>query len=85
MGIDAEMFVRTRSKITEDDVRTLSYRMCDALGAEHFMIWQGDEDEDPQEQHALSIVCEWDQDGPTILPEEGETFIKVHFLGRYTG
>lgn len=85
MGVDAEMFVRTRrTDATETNVRRWSVEMCKRFGSGKFFLdkrpWSGD-----QQRHALSIVPEWEQDGDTVYPEEGETFIRVHLWTRYYG
>jgi hypothetical protein len=40
---------------------------------------------DPVGRHSLAIVDEWEQDGPTIWPEGGETFVKCNLWTRYYG
>ena len=79
MGIDAMMFVRTKTKITPDDLRRLSFRMCSALGAENFFHGY------PPNCHALEFCKIWEQDGPDINSENGETFVDVHLYTRYYG
>jgi hypothetical protein len=83
VGIDAEMFVRTHLKFTEESVRELSCDLCEAFGHNNFLIWTQGEPED--QHHALSICKLWQQDGPDIKPKSGETFIRVHFYCRYYG
>jgi hypothetical protein len=87
MGIDAEMFVRTKEKITPQEVLAIARRLAEAFWRDEFFIKHprseylfGD-----KPRHCLSIVKKIEQDGPDILPEEGETFVKVHLTGRYYG
>lgn len=84
MGIDAEMFVRTKAKITKEQVRDLAYHLGSAFGADRFWIFK-DRGEGIPPRHCLEIVNKYDQDGPTIKPEKGETFIRVHPATRYYG
>lgn len=86
MGIDAEMFVRTKIKITETEVLKYAYLLGEAFGPESFIIGH------PRANylfgepyHCLEIVKKISQDGPDIFPEEGEIFIKVRLRGRYYG
>lgn len=81
MGIDAEMFVRTKSHISEAMFRKLRWEMVAAFGADRFWIW----DDAHDKQHALERVFEYRQDGDTILPEAGETFLRVNLGTRYYG
>lgn len=82
MGIDAEMFVRTRARITVDQVRDWAYRLGSTFGAESFWIFKR---EGEPVRHCLQIVDEYTQDGPTLKPEKGETFIRVYPATRYYG
>lgn len=78
MGINAKMLVRTTATLTQEEVRRLSYHLASSLGADNFWI-------DREEHGALAIVPEWDQDGPTLYPKRGETFIRVYLTTRYYG
>ena len=84
MGIDARMFVRTKAKITEEQVREWAYRLGEAFGPESFWIFK-DRGEGIPPRHCLSLIKEHHQDGPTIKPKSGETFIAVHPATRYYG
>lgn len=83
MGVDAEMFVRTKVKITEEQVRTLAYRMGEAFG--HDNLWIFKNPDHGESRHCMQIVPEYTQDGPTIQPGKGETFIQVYPCSRYYG
>ena len=87
MGIDAEMFVRVKSRLSEDDVRTLGYLLGKAFGHSKFNTIHPHESryEGDRAHNALEIVSEWNQDGPTIHPEPREQFIRVHLATRYYG
>ena len=86
MGIDAEMFVRHTGLMTEQEVRRLAREMCARFDAERFMIRKEDCSYD-KAHHALSILVPtvWEQDGPDIVGEPGEQFIRVHLYTRYYG
>lgn len=81
MGIDAEMFVRTKAKVTKEDVREFAYRLGEAFGPENFWIWK----DEGRIRHCLEIIKTYHQDGPDIKPARGETFIEVHIASRYYG
>lgn len=83
MGVDAEMFVRTKAEITEVEVRTLAYRLGEAVGHDNLWIFKNPSFGEPR--HCMQIVPEYTQDGPTITPEKGETFIQVYPATRYYG
>ena len=72
MGIDAEMFVRTRSKLSNVAIKTAMWDTCAVFGANKF--WA-----------PLHRVWVYEQDGPDIKPEEGEAFIRVMPVTRYYG
>ncbi len=78
MGIDAEMFVRIRHEVSSKELRR--------RGVDHFFIYRPGSEYGPEEgQHCLEFVDEYEQDGPTITPEKGETFVQVHLQTRYYG
>lgn len=97
MGIDAEMFVRTREALTPRDLRNLSVDAVEAFGTKPFFLMpeadltgDGDENEwwepgDPPGRHVLRRIRWWVQDGADIHPEPGEQFIKVSLFSRYYG
>lgn len=101
MGIDAEMFVRTRKPLTPRQIRNLSVDLCEAFGQEPFLLmpgWTIAEDEDPEYpttewweagdpigRHALRRIKWWQQDGPDIKPRKGEQFIAVSLMSRFYG
>lgn len=87
MGVDAQMFLKVKEAVSEDEVRQKSYALCCVIGKSKFFLmkpweelWQGE-----KHRHALEIVTEYNQDGETIYPEKDETFIEVHLTGRYYG
>ena len=82
MGIDAEMFVKTKKVHSEDEVLRLAYRICEAFGHKRFLI---SKDSTFGPHHALSIIDEYEQDGDTLYPENDEQFIRVHLCTRYYG
>lgn len=95
MGIDAEMFVRIRGAVPDAKVRLLRTRMVSAFGADRFWIFRDDahpdrpapidHQEEWPPQHAMERVAVYEQDGPDIVPEPGETFLRVYPATRYYG
>lgn len=81
MGVDAEMFARTKKKITKGKALSLAYELGSAFGHQRFWIFKDRE----SPRHCLKIVNEFDQDGDTIYPEKGETFIRVYPATRFYG
>lgn len=77
MGIDAEMFVRTKEPVTQEQVKSWAYHLGSSFGSNRFWIWHEDK------RHCLQIVDEYKQDGDSIYPEPGETFIRVYPATRY--
>lgn len=88
MGVDAQMLVRTWQSFTSKEVRRLSVDLCEAFGHSMFMVWEDWKDYETGEvvgRHALEIVTEYTQDGDTLYPEQGETFIEVNLYSRFYG
>jgi predicted RNA-binding Zn-ribbon protein involved in translation (DUF1610 family) len=81
MGIDAEMFVRTKAKVTAEEVREWAYRLGETFGPENFWIWK----DERKIRHCLEIIKVYHQDGPDIKPKHGETFVGVYPATRYYG
>lgn len=83
MGVDAEMFVRTRTKVTEANLREWHYAFGSAF---HDHLWAfGTHDNKVPETLYLFPVEVWEQDGDDIIPEEGETFLRLRPTSRYYG
>lgn len=86
MGVDAQMFVKTKQKLSANDVRALSVHAFAAFGSSilsvtrpgEFSFW-------PEGRHALELIEAYGQDGPDITPKVGEQFIAVNLAGRYYG
>lgn len=91
MGVDAEMFVRVQRKLQPELVRQEAIRIQTAFGPGTFYIErpettkEGGKKKGSAGHQSLQIVKRWDQDGPSIRPEDGETFVKVYLYGRYYG
>ncbi len=83
MGIDAEMFVRTKRAVSDRDVERWAYRLGEAFGHERFFLMERDWEGQPR--HAINRCAVYEQDGPDIVPEEGETFLTLSLYGRYYG
>ena len=84
MGIDAKMFVRTKSTITEEQLKKLRWQIGSSIGAHQFWIWEAEAGYS-SDRHSLELVDVIHQDGPDIYPEEGETFLRVNIGTRYYG
>ncbi len=88
MGIDAEMLVRTNEQVTDKQVRRWAYELGGAFGADAFNRISV---EDVKRhglggtRHNLYRVEVYQQDGPTIKPENGETFMRVALFCRFYG
>lgn len=84
MGIDAQMFLRVPYKPDAAQIKQWSYAICESLGAQHFFIdREGKYGELPR--GAMSLIDVYEQDGPKIVPETGETFIELHLWDRWYG
>lgn len=84
MGVDAEMFVKVRAPLAARRVKRLAYEMAEAFGPDKFFIARGD-DMGGYVSRALAEVKEYEQDGPTLRPKDGEQFLRVHLWTRYYG
>jgi hypothetical protein len=85
MGIDAEMFVKTTIQFTDDEVLDLAYDLASSFGENRFFIKRPGDVFGDESRHCLEIIEEYYQDGPTLKPANGETFIRVYLWGRYYG
>lgn len=86
MGIDAQMFARTRVVRTPVEVRKLSVDLVESFGYDSFWIFPDAKNDDGTVgQHALEIISVYYQDGDDIVPEPGEQFIEVRLGTRYYG
>ena len=83
MGIDAEMFVRTMATITDEQLRQWNYQLGSIFGHDAFWIWEASEPEDCR--RSIARIPVYEQDGPDITPEEGETFLQLSPSTRWYG
>lgn len=75
-----------QNHLTERAVRLLAVDLAEAFGHQAFSIAKpGEWDHLKDGRHALSIITEYQEDGPTITPEPDEQFIQVHMMTRYYG
>ncbi len=82
MGVDAQLLVRTKSKKVDSKfVKNAAYELASSFGPEKFFIYK----EGEGSHHCLSLVDRYTQDGPDIVPEDGEKLIEVHLWTRYYG
>lgn len=84
MGIDAEMVVRTRAEVSERQVIRWAYELAEAFRGAVWTVRPGTF-HDGTSYRCLEIVQRYEQDGPPIEPEPGETLIRVRLRGRYYG
>lgn len=93
MGIDAQMLVRVSGPLTSlyggvtpGRCRKLAVELVESFGTDVVsVIRPGEFSWHPNGRHALEIIEKYEQDGPDIEPEEGETLIECHLQGRYYG
>lgn len=78
MGVDAEMLVKTWLPVSALNMKHLSWDLAQRFGCDVFWI-------NPPDHRAVEIVSSYSQDGLDIVPEAGETFVKVHLWTRYYG
>lgn len=80
MGVDAQMLVRVPRPITDAELREWSYRLGSM--ANHWLFLGSGE---KVYHKPLERVSEYMQDGDTLYPRDGETFLTVPLGGRYYG
>ncbi len=88
MGVDARMFVRVPRKLTKKEVFAEAVRIASAFASDTFFVRRPEKDKSGRNRggrHALEIVETYQQDGPDIVPEAGETLVEVHLWTRYYG
>lgn len=85
MGIDAEILVRLKRPIEDQECRLVGNRLCEMFGPKKFFFRQASEWEPRADLHVIYPIERWEQDGPTIEPAPGETFLKVSIWSRYYG
>ena len=83
MGIDAKMLVKTTADIDATAVKKMAHKLASAFYHDSFWILKTATFCEPH--HCLSLVNEYEQDGDTIYPADGEKFIEVHIATRYYG
>lgn len=83
MGIDAQMFVRTKNKVTDDEILNWAVQARIRFG-ELLWVWR-DRRYYNKSRHCITRCDEYTQDGPSLKPRVGETFLEVHLSTRYWG
>lgn len=81
MGIDARMLLRIKGDYTEEQTLELARRTFECFGDNVLFIDRHSGDK----KHCITKVDEYYQDGETLHPREGETFLEVDLWGRYYG
>lgn len=79
MGVDTRMLVKVSGDIADNELLLLSYRICEAFEHDNFGV---------NREHgyrALEKIDVFEQDGDDIIPQPGETFVKVNLWVRYYG
>jgi hypothetical protein len=84
VGIDAEMFIRTKEPVSDEQVKQWNYQLGLVFGHSKFWIWQG-ADGFIGDRRALERIEVYEQDGPDIVPGDGETFLRLNPCTRYYG
>lgn len=82
MGIDAQMLLRIKGEITDDEILSLAINAYERFGSILF-VWN--RDDLGGKRHCITRETVYQQDGDDIEPEHGETFLEVHLSGRYYG
>jgi hypothetical protein len=95
MGIDAEMFVRVKRQVPDSEIRALRLAIGGAFGHGRFWISKkttgearmtaSEEWDDSANRHMLERVTVYEQDGPSLRPAAGETFLRVYLTTRFYG
>lgn len=97
MGIDAEILVRKvpRSTVTDEWLKEISWRMCEAIGAEKFYIstdWCGRGPRlaimrtgDCYKEEGEAPGSVYHQDGDSIKADGDECLLELSLCGRYYG
>lgn len=82
MGIDARILVRVPRPVDDAECRRVGRSLCFMFGRSKFFF--GWDKHNPHE-HAISVIDDYAQDGPTIRPEPGETLLQVSVWTSYYG
>lgn len=77
MGIDARLLVRIQGDVDAEQVNKWANAMYDTFGTDQFMI------DYKNRVHALTRVDEYTQDGESIMPQPGESLLKVRLFTRW--
>jgi len=86
MGVDMQMFVKNPNPLKKDEVLAISYSLCEKFSVDKFFVQRpGESSFYKNGRHALEIIKQYEQDGPTIKPQDGEQFIEVHLWTRFWG
>lgn len=80
MGIDAQMFIKTKLEVNEEKLKHWSYIFGSAF---HYNLFLGSGENIYHKP--LEKIEVYQQDGDDILPELNETFLEVPLSGRYYG
>ena len=81
MGVDVEMYVKTKTKLSDDKVLDLAFRLAAAFGPEYFWM----EREGDRKHHCLSIIKRKKDLFYYIGDIEGYQILRVYLSGRYYG
>jgi hypothetical protein len=80
MGIDAQMFIKTRTDVTPERLKSWSYIFGSAFKY-HLSIGY----KDKIWHKPIEKIEVYEQDGDDIIPATNETFLRVYPSGRYYG
>lgn len=97
MGIDAQLLLRVRSSVTEDDLRHWSWQLAETIGADKlYWLHEGKNGaEKPciwfapryqlDDDNPLPLGSIYYQDGEDIVAQPGEILLEIDPLTRYYG
>jgi len=84
MGVDACMLLKYNGDLSDDEILSMAVNAKERFG-EALFVFEGYGEQKEGAHHCLYRVTEYNQEGDTIIPEAGETFIEVCLWGRYYG
>lgn len=80
MGVDAQMFVKVNREVTEHELKAVSYLFGSSFKYSLMIGYK-----DKFYHKPLERILIYQQDGPDIVPEEGQTFLEIYPRERYWG
>jgi hypothetical protein len=84
MGVDACMLLKLKRDFSDAEILSIAVNACERFG-DVFFVFRGFKEDKKDAHHCVYRVTEYDQDGDTLYPEPGETFLECSLYGRYYG